>query len=160
MDLVIGVGNTLRTDDGIGPRVVSSLPPLHGVKTITVHQLTPELSDRLSRARRVLFVDADWEGGEMHLERVDEERTAPGHTFSPGGLLSLTHAVCGATPEGWLLAIPGYDFDLGERVSEEAEALLPPATKAILDWVKEGEKMNPVSNGGICIGHERRGGMH
>ena len=120
---------------------------------------TPELADRLSRARRVLFIDADWEGREMHLERVDEERTAPGHTFSPGGLLSLTHAVCGAAPEGWLLAVPGYDFRLGERVSEEAEALLLPATKAILDWVRKGGEMNPVSNEEICIGHERRGGI-
>ncbi len=159
MDLVIGVGNTLRTDDGIGPWLVSSLPPLPKVKTITVHQLTPELADRLSRARRVLFIDADWEGREMHLKRVDEERTAPGHTFSPGGLLSLTHAVCGTTPEGWLLAVPGYDFTLGERVSEEAEALLPPATKAILDWVREEEKTNPASNEEICIGHEKRGGI-
>ena len=157
MDLVIGVGNTLRTDDGIGPRIVSSLPPFHGVKTITVHQLTPELTDRLSRARRVLFVDADWEGGKMRLERVAEERRPPGHTFSPGGLLSLTHAVCGATPEGWLLAVPGYDFKLGEQLSEEAEAILPSATEAILDWVREGG-INPVSNEEICIGHERRGG--
>ena len=159
MDLVIGVGNTLRTDDGIGPRIVSSLPPLYGVKTITVHQLTPELADRLSQAKRVLFVDADWEDREMHLERVSEERVTPGHTFSPGGLLSLTYAVCGTAPEGWLLAVPGHDFNLGERISEKAEALLPPATKVILDWVREGGKMNPVSNEEICMGHERRGGI-
>jgi hydrogenase maturation protease len=160
MDLVIGVGNTLRTDDGIGPRIVSSLPPLPEVKTITVHQLTPELTDRLSRARRVLFIDADWEGREMHLERVSEERAAPGHTFSPGGLLSLTHAVCGTAPEGWLLAVPGHDFTLGERISEEVEALLAPATEAILDWVRKGGEMNSVSNEDICIDHERRGGIH
>jgi|LZCG01.1.fsa_nt_gb hydrogenase maturation protease len=140
MDLVIGVGNTLRRDDGIGPRVVSSLPPLPGVRTIAVHQLTPELAERLGRAKRVLFVDAHLNEREIRLERVDEERTPPGHTFSPGGLLSLTHAVCGAAPEGWLLTVPGFDFELGERLSEEAAALLSTTRETILDWVKEGGK--------------------
>ncbi len=139
MDLVIGVGNTLRRDDGIGPSVVSALPLLSGVGTITVHQLTPELTGRLSRANRVLFVDAHCREDEpVRLERIEEENTPLGHAFSPAGLLGLTAVECGSAPAGWLLTVPGFDFEFGEQLSEPAAALIPTATQAVIAWIEEG----------------------
>jgi hydrogenase maturation protease len=58
--LVIGFGNTLRSDDGVGPRVASVVAGwgLPGVVAIAVHQLGPELAEPLAEAGRAFFVDA------------------------------------------------------------------------------------------------------
>ena len=58
--LVIGYGNTLRGDDGVGPRVVEAIGTLGlpGVRTLICPLLTPELADPISRAEKVIFVDA------------------------------------------------------------------------------------------------------
>ena len=59
--LVLGYGNILRTDDGIGWRVAECLaddPRLAGVSVIGCHQLTPELALDLSQASLAILVDA------------------------------------------------------------------------------------------------------
>jgi hydrogenase maturation protease len=59
--LVIGYGNSLRRDDGIGwhvARLVAADPAAAGVDVIAAHQLTPELAYDLHRASGVVLVDA------------------------------------------------------------------------------------------------------
>ena len=58
--LVIGFGNTLRCDDGVGPKAVLAVEELGlpGVRTLTCPQLTPELADPLSKVDSAVFVDA------------------------------------------------------------------------------------------------------
>ena len=71
--LVIGYGNPLREDDGIGWRVVEEIEngEIVGVlqslgncqlETVAVHQLLPELAGDVSEAELVIFVDASVEG--------------------------------------------------------------------------------------------------
>lgn len=64
-DLVIGIGNPLRGDDGVGwwlAERAARLSPASrnrpALQVQSVQQLTPELAERLALARRVLFVDA------------------------------------------------------------------------------------------------------
>jgi len=139
MQLVIGIGNRIRQDDGIGPLLAESLKGYTGVEAIAVHQLTPELAERISRAERVLFVDASLRGDGISLDRVQPgEPRGLGHTLGPSGLLFLTEELYGESPEGWALSIPGSSFGLGEGLSEEAESLLP-AARAMIDlWLNEG----------------------
>jgi hydrogenase maturation protease len=59
--LIIGYGNPLKSDDGLGWHAAQELsreltPP--GVKVIRAHQLTPELAEEASTAELVLFIDA------------------------------------------------------------------------------------------------------
>ena len=58
--LVVGYGNTLRGDDGVGPRVAEAVEKLNlpGVRTLVCQQLSPEHADPISRVRKVVFVDA------------------------------------------------------------------------------------------------------
>ncbi|MCL4804536.1 MAG: hydrogenase maturation protease, partial [Anaerolineae bacterium] len=57
--LVIGYGNPLRGDDGVGWRVVEALEEsLSASSLIAVHQLTPELAGTISEVGQVVFVDA------------------------------------------------------------------------------------------------------
>ena len=58
--LIIGIGNPLRGDDGIGLDVASEFSRelrRDDVQVLATHQLTPELSELVSRADRVFFID-------------------------------------------------------------------------------------------------------
>ncbi len=56
--LVIGLGNPLRSDDGIGWRLAAQLPARAGLVVRCRQQLTPELAEDLAAAERVLLLDA------------------------------------------------------------------------------------------------------
>jgi hydrogenase maturation protease len=139
MDLVVGIGNTLRADDGVGIRVVESLSSEQGVETLTVHQLTPELAEPLSRVSRILFVDADAVHGVVRLAplRPSDRGAQLGHALSPEELLGWTTMEHGACPEAWLLSVPARSFEFGERLSPEAESALPLAREAALAWLAQ-----------------------
>jgi hydrogenase maturation protease len=112
--LVIGYGNPLRGDDGIGPAVAAAVAALNlpGVRVRVVHQLTPELAADLADARVAVFVDAA-DGGEP-VAAVRVEPSPDGgvmtHAADPRGLLALAVAVFGRAPEAWLVTAAGADF--------------------------------------------------
>lgn len=63
--LIVGYGNTLRRDDGVGVRaaeLMGSDPRFAGIEVLTVYQLTPELALDIAAASLVVFVDADVRG--------------------------------------------------------------------------------------------------
>ena len=63
--LVVGYGNSLRGDDGIGWHAAGLLvtdPRLAGARVLAQHQLVPELAADISQASLVVLVDAAAEG--------------------------------------------------------------------------------------------------
>ncbi|PJF48943.1 MAG: hydrogenase maturation protease [Chloroflexi bacterium] len=130
--LIIGYGNTLRQDDGAGPRVAEIVASWHlpNVRAISMHQLTPELADALASAEVVIFVDA--RRADPHVQppadvtftaigaAEDGTRAADTHTSDPRRLLALTQQLYGRCPQAWLVSVPGVDFDFGESLSERA----------------------------------------
>jgi hydrogenase maturation protease len=130
--LVIGYGNTLRGDDGIGPAVAGDVAALAipGVRVIVVHQLTPELAADLADARLAVFVDATLGGEPVRSVRI--EAAAAGavmtHAADPRGLLALCTAVYRRSPVAWLVTAAGADFDFRDGLSpigrENARAAL------------------------------------
>ena len=69
--LIIGIGNPLRSDDGLGWVVAEQLS--HGCDLVcdihTVHQLTPELAQWMAAVNLVVMIDASYEGepGELRI---------------------------------------------------------------------------------------------
>jgi hydrogenase maturation protease len=126
--LVVGYGNELRGDDGIGPRVVEAIAAANypGVRARTVFQLVPELAAELVEAGTIVFVDALADPSRIAVEmaRLEAEEIADWstHAADPRSLLALTRAVYGRTPEAWWLMVPGRNFALGEGLSPIAEA--------------------------------------
>src|SRR5438128_1145642 len=115
MLLVIGYGNELRRDDGVGPRLARAVAgeDWAGVMALAVHQLTPELADKIGTAEVVAFVDTTVDGAAtgVTVRRVKPTAAMPlGHVSSPQALLALAEALSGRCPEAWLLTIPGHDF--------------------------------------------------
>lgn len=123
--IAIGYGNELRSDDGIGPRVAKALQ-LANVKSIAVHQLTPELAETLAHADLAIFIDACLSS---HSSQVQVQSLSPtsftmiaGHTAEPRSLLALTQALYGRCPLAWWITVPGVNFEVGDRLSPIAEA--------------------------------------
>jgi hydrogenase maturation protease len=135
VDLVIGVGNPLRRDDGIGPRVAEALAELSSVSTCTVQELVPELAARLEGARRVLFIDAEIGGTDVRLARLEAGPAGLGHGLDPNGLLTACQEAYGAAPEAWTLCVPGVDFGYGEGLSDRAASFVPVAIDEAARWL-------------------------
>ena len=119
--LVIGYGNTLRGDDGIGPAVAEEVAALGlpGVRVIVAHQLAPELAADLADARLAVFVDAAAGGEPVRAVRVEAAGAGAvmTHAADPRGLLALCAAVYGRCPEAWLVTAAGADFDFRDGLS-------------------------------------------
>lgn len=134
--LVIGYGNPLRSDDGLGWHVARLLQQhcqdehLH---VLACQQLTPELAAPISAASLVIFIDAS------AAEATEEPATlrclpiAPDeaaacsltHHLTPGALLACTRLLYAACPPALLLSLPLLSSGYGEQLSPTLAALLP-----------------------------------
>ena len=124
--LVIGYGNSLRRDDGVGPRVAEAIEELQlpGVRTLVCQLLTPEFADQVARARKVIFVDAavDRTDG-VHFRNLEPGPTSQlmAHAADPRTLLALARDVFGHAPAAWWLTIPAINMGFGTDYSPAAE---------------------------------------
>jgi hydrogenase maturation protease len=142
--LVVGYGNPLRGDDGIGPHVAGRIAArgFPGVRVLSLVQLVPELAADLAGARLVVFVDARIGGEEGGVEVVPVAASgAPGwaaHAADPGALLALTGAVYGRVPEAVWVLVSGVDFGPGEGLSpagaRNARAAVDRVEALLRDW--------------------------
>ncbi len=123
--LVIGIGNTLRRDDGLGPWLAERVADwrLPNVTTRIVHQLTPELAVEIANHDSVLFLDASRSSDEFELAELNGSAgpTQFGHALSPAHLLAWAEVLDGKQRRAWIAAVPGIDFDFGEGLSLAAE---------------------------------------
>lgn len=138
--LVIGFGNTLRGDDGVGVAVAESLRNSEA-DVVACHQLTPELAEKISRASLAVFVDCDAElaPGEVRLAKLDTEGAFAGaliHHFDPTALLRLARELYGAAPEAYVLGIGPESCELSETLSPAAESGAAKAAGLIREMIK------------------------
>lgn len=140
---MIGYGNTLRRDDGVGPKVAEVVAELAlpGVRTLDCPLLTPELAEAVSQARAVIFVDAA-----VDAPREVQKRTlAPAgssqvmaHAASPATVLALARDVFGHAPEAWLITIPVEDLGIGDEFSALAQRGFEIAVQEVRKSAAEG----------------------
>lgn len=138
--LVIGYGNTLRHDDGVGIDVAEAIAAMNlpGVKVIVRQQLAPELAAPISESRCVIFVDADQtvkDGPELRPIEASASGQVMAHAANPHSLLALARELFGRHPKAWLLSVPVEDFRFGVGLSHRSQAGLRAATQLIQEAV-------------------------
>jgi hydrogenase maturation protease len=154
--LVVGYGNPLRSDDGVGPAVVDRLAGdarLAGVDLRAEHQLTPELAFDASRASLLVLVDAGAgeAPGEISVRRIE----APGadgypvgagaagkpgawtHHLDPEGLVGLAWTLWGAAPPVVLVSIGPASLEVGESLSDEVLTAVARAAELVATIIVE-----------------------
>ncbi len=124
--LVIGYGNLLRCDDGVGPKVAEAVDALQlpGVRTLICQQLSPEHAEPVSRSRTVIFVDAAVDAPtEVQLRKLEPGKTSQlmAHAADPRTMLALARDVFGHAPEAWWLTIPAVKLGFGDDLSPAAQ---------------------------------------
>jgi len=128
--MVVGYGNPLRSDDGVGWKAAALLKQELSSPTVFVmasHQLTPEMAASVARCSEVLFLDAAHEGqaGEIRLQAIRRDPKFQlgdfSHQLSPSALLALAFRLFAAEPNAQMLTLSGADFSLGESFSAPVE---------------------------------------
>jgi len=137
--LLFGYGNPGRGDDALGPELIGRIAKLHlaDVECQNDMQLQVEHVTDLNGCDQVLFIDADMSCAEpFDFSKIgaakDDSYTS--HAMNPAALLHAYRQVYGkdAAP-AFLLRIRGYDFELGDPLSDKATANLEAATKLIVE---------------------------
>ena len=131
--LVVGYGNALRSDDGIGWHVAERLvadPRLDGATILQRHQLTPELAFDISTAGLVVLVDASTglAPGEVVVERIERDDAAGNtwsHHINPTTLVSLSHELYGRAADVVVVSCGVQSIEFGDHLSSVAEAAVP-----------------------------------
>jgi hydrogenase maturation protease len=134
--LIIGYGNTLRRDDGVGPKAAEAIAALDlpNVRSLACPLLTPELAESVSQARTVIFVDAAVDAPrevQLRLLAPAESSQIMAHAASPATLLALARDVFGHAPEARWLTIPVEDLGIGEELSPLAQRGFEDAVEAV-----------------------------
>jgi hydrogenase maturation protease len=148
MVLIIGYGNTLRRDDGVGHHLAKIIQERCGaasVRVVEAHQLVPELIDEMvfPDVTAVLFMDArvttdicSCQGipEEVEIREIEAAVSSPsfGHHLDPSTLLAYARHLNGGHPRAWLISIPGVDFEYGEGFSEYARRSLTIAEDKVI----------------------------
>jgi hydrogenase maturation protease len=138
--LVIGYGNPLRSDDGVGPAVAMRLagdPRLAGAEIRAEHQLTPELALDASRASLLILVDAGTKEapGEVSVRRLEPDAAGSGtawtHHLDPASLVGLALELWHAAPPVVIVSIGPASLEVGEGLTEAVAAAVPRAVDRI-----------------------------
>jgi Ni,Fe-hydrogenase maturation factor len=128
--LVIGHGDSLKSDGGVGLAVAHAVANwgVPHVQTIITQSSTmdppsPELVDAIARAEYVIFVDA-CQGKSLYRPQItpidcNVPRIYAG--FNPTTPLAMVQARYGHHPQAWLLEVPAQDFTAGTELSPLAQ---------------------------------------
>ncbi len=147
--LLIGYGNDLRGDDGLGPFVAESIAAakLPGIVVKTAVQLLPEVAPDLAEARLVVFVDSSVEPSAMGIpvpiQAAEEALSWCSHRADPHSLLALTRTIYGRIPEAWWLTVAGRDFEYREGLSEVARENARQAIVRLTKSIQAAARENP-----------------
>jgi hydrogenase maturation protease len=148
--LVLACGNTLRSDDGIGPKLAEwateRFQENRDVRVIARQQWTADLAAEIAAADSILFVDSaiDSVPGRVSLIPVAPRNPngfASSHHLDAPELLGLTRSLYSAmSAHAMLLTVGAGSTELGEDLSEPVEAALPRARgileKAVLRFLE------------------------
>jgi len=149
--LVIGIGNTLRGDDGAGSAVIDALRDrvdTDHVELTTCHQLLPECVETLRGRRGIVFVDASVEiaAGAVHDEQVeiDPMPWRWGHQLRPSTLLNMIGP--SERPPARIVEIGATFFEYGITFSPAVSTAIGVARDTVLRELEELDRIRSASN--------------
>ncbi len=120
--LVIGYGNTLRSDDGVGVAIAGRIAALHlpHVDVRTCHQLYPEMAAEIVQYDTVIIVDASASGEAMAVRKfapISAASPSTNHNVSPEMLQQLAREIYGAAVTMHVYTVRGESFEFGSELS-------------------------------------------
>lgn len=157
--LLVGYGNPLRGDDGVGPVVAERflaeaealMGPVAGeeVKVVAVPQLVPELAELFSEAERVVLVDASRgeAPGEVRVRRVEPSPETGEHlihAYDPSTLAAWAGRLYGRTPSVHVVAVGAESFAFSQGLTAEVAAVVPDVVRTVAHLFLEERQADEV----------------
>ena len=143
--VILGIGNLLRGDDGVGVRVIEELERRGNlpseVELIDGGTGGPTLMVHFEGARALIIIDAvnlDAEPGTVRVVGLEEIEPDPGglplsvHDINILPMLELSRKLDQLPPVVRIIGIQPERFDLGDRLTPAVAAAVPKAVKAAL----------------------------
>ena len=131
--LLIGIGNSGRSDDGLGWKFVEMISG-NGYDFIDYefrYQLQIEDAALISKYDTVIFVDSSYDkfrnGFELKSCIAASHSFFFSHAQAPGAILCLANRLYDKFPKAFILGITGKDWELGTQLGQEAEKNLQAA---------------------------------
>ena len=140
---IAGIGNILRSDDGIGAYVCKALEKEHlsNANFLYPHQLQTEWLEEFSRYDYVMLIDAIADGtNDIQLYPLKPGRqftSSVSHNFDTGILAGLLSGLFEKSPQIIICAVGGQDFSFGETLSDQGKINADRAVEKIKSWLKE-----------------------
>lgn len=152
--LIFGIGNVGRSDDGAGIRVIERLESEtlpEWVRLEANYQLNAEDALLVSEFDKVIFVDASAatssEDTSLGLRRLqpDGKISFSTHAMSIEAVLALCSELYRKVPEAFLLALPGYEWSIGESMSEKSRRNVDQAVEILLSCLNDADTSSRLS---------------
>ena len=139
--LVLGYGNPGRQDDGLGPAVATEIDHLGwpNLKAFDNYQLTIEDAMDVAEHDVVWFVDAAKTGPSPYAVRELKPTSTiefTSHIVRPEAILAIARQLYGGSPQAFLLAIRGYEFEFIEALTPGAADNLRDAVAMLTDRIR------------------------
>jgi hydrogenase maturation protease len=123
--LVLGYGNPLCSDDGVGWHAAQALANIErqaNVEILACHQLLPELAESVGRFDRIIFVDAsiDDRPGHISCRPITGQADAGSslsHHLMPPALLAWSRELYDSEPEAVLITMGAESLDFGDKMT-------------------------------------------
>jgi hydrogenase maturation protease len=144
--LIIGFGNPLRGDDGLGWHAAQELrQTLRGedAEVVACLQLMPELAEAVAHSKRAIFIDAavGQPPGEITFAEIKAESRgfpACSHHLDVRRLMQYSRELYGIVPQAFSVSVNGEAYGYAEMLSSRVQSTLPAVLRLARDLAFRG----------------------
>ena len=137
----MGIGNSLRSDDGIAEFVCNQLDAkqFQHLTVMLTQQLDISWADTLKEFDAVVFVDASVyeEGVIFHKLEGDSLPQSSSHHINAGMLQLFSQQLFNTQTQYYVCGIKGYNFDFGFSISASTMQHAEKAIELLTDWIND-----------------------
>jgi hydrogenase maturation protease len=138
---IAGIGNTLRSDDGVGAYVCQLIEEknLEGVTVIITQQPDIGITEDLVKFDTVIFVDATLKDEAISFKPLSVESDTPqlfSHHINAAMLVSLARILYATNTRFYICAIGGNNFEMGNTLSEKTRKNAIESVSFLTEWIR------------------------
>jgi hydrogenase maturation protease len=138
---IVGIGNPLRSDDGVGAVVCQQLEEkkIPGLAVVITQQLDIGMTEDLSKFERVIFVDASLNEETISFQQLTSENNQPqssSHHINAALLVNLTRQLFSTNTQFYMCAIGAHNFEMGNGLSETTISNANATVALLTEWIQ------------------------
>ncbi len=138
---ILGIGNPLRSDDGVGAYVCQKIEEINlpEVDVATTHQLDIGMLEDLTKFSAVVFVDASTKDSTVSFYELVKEKNPPqsfSHHVNAALLVGLADKLYTTNTRFYICGIGAVNFEIGNSLSGTALSNAEKAVSLLREWVQ------------------------